>query len=116
MNSTRFPGDRAVAAERRPGPRSRLYLRRHYGWFIELMFKELKSGLGFHQYRFGNFEAVGGWAELAGTAVLYLGGDRARRVARRDPGGEQGKGGGPPRADGVFPGGRRGGGEGGRRV
>src|SRR3954470_21067150 len=41
MNSTRFPGDRAVAAERRPGPRSRLYLRRHYGWFLETVFHQI---------------------------------------------------------------------------
>jgi len=60
-------------------------------WQIELMFKELKSGLGFHQYRFGNFEAVEGWAELAVTAFLYLEWYRARRLARRDLSDEQRK-------------------------
>src|SRR5947209_5406921 len=44
MNSTRSSGDRDVAAERRSDPRSRLYLRRHYGWFLELLFKAWKGG------------------------------------------------------------------------
>jgi hypothetical protein len=53
-------------------------------WQIELMFKELKSTLGFHQYRFRGFDAVEGWAELALTAFLYLEWYRARQLSRRD--------------------------------
>ena len=50
---------------------------------IELFFKELKSSLGFHQYRFKKFEAVEGWAELALTAFLYLEWYRMRQLSRR---------------------------------
>ncbi|HUT58735.1 MAG TPA: transposase [Phycisphaerae bacterium] len=52
-------------------------------WQIELFFKELKSTLGFHQYRFQEFEAVEGWAESALTTVLYLEWYRARQLAKR---------------------------------
>jgi hypothetical protein len=52
-------------------------------WQIELFFKELKSTLGFHQYRFQRFEAVEGWVELALTTVLYLEWYRARQLAKR---------------------------------
>ena len=52
-------------------------------WQIELFFKELKSTLGFHQYRFQEFEAVEGWAELALTTVLYLEWYRAQQLAKR---------------------------------
>jgi hypothetical protein len=51
-------------------------------WQIELFFKELKSTLGFHQYRFQQFDAVESWVELALTAFLYLEGYRARQLAR----------------------------------
>ena len=53
-------------------------------WQIELFFKELKSTLGFHQYRFEKFEPVEGWVELALTAFLYLEWYRVRQLARRD--------------------------------
>ena len=53
-------------------------------WQIELMFKELKSTLGFHQYQFRAFEPVEGWAELALTAFLYLEWYRVQQLARRD--------------------------------
>ena len=53
-------------------------------WQIELMFKELKSTLGFHQYQFRTFEPVEGWAELALTAFLYLEWYRVQQLARRD--------------------------------
>jgi hypothetical protein len=52
-------------------------------WQIELFFKELKSTLGFHQYRFQRFDAVESWVELALTAFLYLEDYRARQLARR---------------------------------
>jgi Transposase DDE domain len=53
-------------------------------WQIELFFKELKSTLGFHQYRFRKFERVEGWDELAQVTVLYLEWYRARQLQRRD--------------------------------
>jgi hypothetical protein len=58
-------------------------------WQIELMFKEFKSTLGFHQYGFRAFEPVEGWAELAVTAFLYLEWYRVQRLSRRDLGDEQ---------------------------
>ena len=52
-------------------------------WQIELFFKELKSTLGFHQYRFRRFEPVEGWMELALAAFLYLEHYRAQQLRRR---------------------------------
>jgi hypothetical protein len=53
-------------------------------WQIELMFKELKSTLGFHQYQFREFAAVEGWVALVLTTFLYLEWYRARQLSRRD--------------------------------
>ena len=53
-------------------------------WQIELFFKELKSTLGFHQYRFRQFDRVEGWDELIQVTVLYLEWYRARQLQRRD--------------------------------
>jgi len=52
-------------------------------WQIELFFKELKSTLGFDQYRFQSFAAVQAWAEIAVTTVLFLELLRAQRLADR---------------------------------
>jgi hypothetical protein len=52
-------------------------------WQIELFFKELKSTLGFHQYRFQSFAAVQAWAEIAITTVLFLEQLRARALRDR---------------------------------
>ena len=52
-------------------------------WQIELFFKELKSTLGFAQYRFQRFEAVKAWVEIAITTVLFLEQERAQRVQDR---------------------------------
>ena len=52
-------------------------------WQIELFFKELKSTLGFDQYRFERFEAVEGWVKVAITTVLYLEWHRAKQLTRR---------------------------------
>jgi hypothetical protein len=41
-------------------------------WQIELFFKELKSTLGFHQYRFRKYEKVAAWVQAALLAFLYL--------------------------------------------
>jgi hypothetical protein len=41
-------------------------------WQIELFFKELKSTLGFHQYRFRQYEKVATWVQAALVAFLYL--------------------------------------------
>lgn len=57
-------------------------------WQIELFFKELKSTLGFDQYRFQSFTAVEGWVDTAITTVLYLEWHRARQLNRRDLGRE----------------------------
>jgi hypothetical protein len=53
-------------------------------WQIELFFKELKSTLGFHQYRFRKFEHVEGWDELIQVTYMYLEWYRARQLQRRD--------------------------------
>ncbi len=52
-------------------------------WQIELFFKELKSTLGFDQYRFQSFAAVRAWVELAVTTVLFLEHQRAQRLLDR---------------------------------
>jgi hypothetical protein len=49
-------------------------------WQIELFFKELKSRLGFDQYRLREFEAVRGWVEIAILTVLYLETLRAEKL------------------------------------
>ena len=51
-------------------------------WQIELFFKELKSTLGFHQYRFEDFKAVEAWVNIAITTVLYLEWRRAKQLSR----------------------------------
>jgi hypothetical protein len=53
-------------------------------WQIELFFKELKSTLGFHQYRFQEFEPVEAWVELALTTFMYLEWYRVQQMSRRD--------------------------------
>ena len=65
----------------RPREVAELYALR---WQIELFFKELKSTLGFHQYRFQKFECVQSWCELTLLTFLYLEHYRARQLARRD--------------------------------
>jgi hypothetical protein len=52
-------------------------------WQIELFFKELKSTLGFAQYRFQNFRAVRAFVEMAITTVLFLESERIRHVQDR---------------------------------
>ena len=52
-------------------------------WQIGLFFKELKSTLGFHQYRFQRFAAVEGWTKLVLTTFMYLEWYRQRQLARR---------------------------------
>jgi hypothetical protein len=58
-------------------------------WQIELLFKELKSTLGLHQYQFQNFDQVEGWVELALTSFMYLEHYRMLQLAR--PGNEEDK-------------------------
>ena len=53
-------------------------------WQIELFFKELKSTLGLHQYRFQDFRQVEHWVDLVLTTFLYLEWNRARQLARSD--------------------------------
>jgi len=52
-------------------------------WQIELFFKELKSTLGFAQYRFQTFLAVQAWAEMAITTALFLEYERIKHVQDR---------------------------------
>lgn len=52
-------------------------------WQIELFFKELKSTLGFAQYRFRRFQAVRAWVEAAILTVLFLETLRAERMQNR---------------------------------
>lgn len=53
-------------------------------WQIELMFKEWKSRLGFHQYQLQDFKAVEGYLEMIMTAFLYLEWYRAQQLQRDD--------------------------------
>lgn len=57
-------------------------------WQIELFFKELKSTLGFHRYRFREFRKVENWAQACLVAFGYLEWRRAKQLARRDRGEE----------------------------
>jgi hypothetical protein len=52
-------------------------------WQIELFFKELKSTLGFDQYRFRRYEAVHSWVQLALLSFLYLEWQRGRKLRDR---------------------------------
>lgn len=54
-----------------------LYLLR---WQIELFFKELKSNMGMHQYRFRDFRCVEAWIEACLLTFMYLEWIRVRRV------------------------------------
>jgi hypothetical protein len=51
-------------------------------WQIELFFKELKSTLGFSQYRFQRFQAVVAWVQVAILTVLFL--EQLRMERMRD--------------------------------
>ncbi len=51
-------------------------------WQIELFFKELKSTLGFAQYRFRRFDKVGGLPEMTLVTFLYLECYRVRKLTR----------------------------------
>jgi hypothetical protein len=51
-------------------------------WQIELFFKELKSTLGFDQYRFRRFDQVEGWLEMTLVTFLYLEWHRACQLKR----------------------------------
>jgi len=53
-------------------------------WQIELFFKELKSTLGFAQYRFRRFASVEGWVQACLVTFCYLEWQRARQLGRRD--------------------------------
>ena len=53
-------------------------------WQIELFFKELKSTLGFSQYRFRRFRKVEAWAQACLIAFTYLEWHRARQLGRGD--------------------------------
>jgi Transposase DDE domain len=52
-------------------------------WQIELFFKELKSTLGLHQYRFRCFRKVEAWVQACLIAFVYLEWYRARQLQQR---------------------------------
>jgi hypothetical protein len=56
-----------------------LYLLR---WQIELFFKELKSQLGMHQYRFRDLRCVQAWMQFYRLTFLYLEYLRAKRMQK----------------------------------
>ena len=58
-------------------------------WQIELFFKELKSTLGLHQYRFRRFRKVEAWVQACLIAFVYLEWYRARQLRQRDLSKEQ---------------------------
>jgi hypothetical protein len=53
-------------------------------WQIELFFKELKSTLGLHRYRFRKFVKVENWVQACLVAFCYLEWYRAQQLARRE--------------------------------
>ena len=58
-------------------------------WQIELFFKELKSTLGMHRYRFRPFRKVENWVQACLVAFVYLEWYRAWQLARGDLGAER---------------------------
>jgi len=52
-------------------------------WQIELFFKELKSTLGLHHYRFREFHKVSTWVQLCLATFVYLEWLRARTLSRK---------------------------------
>jgi hypothetical protein len=52
-------------------------------WQIELFFKELKSTLGLHQYRFRSFAKVESWMALCLLTFMYLEWYRASQLRQR---------------------------------
>jgi hypothetical protein len=52
-------------------------------WQIELFFKELKSTLGLHQYRFRKFVQVENWVQVCLITFVYLEWHRAWKLGRR---------------------------------
>lgn len=52
-------------------------------WQIELFFKELKSELGMHQYRFRDWRRIEAWMEAHCCTMMYLEWLRAKRIDNR---------------------------------
>jgi Transposase DDE domain len=52
-------------------------------WQIELFFKELKSNLGLHHYRFKEFDKVETWVTLCLVTFVYLEWIRARKLKQK---------------------------------
>lgn len=50
-------------------------------WQIELFFKELKSVLGMHQYKFKHFQAVEAWMDIVLMTFVYLEWTRMKKLA-----------------------------------
>jgi DDE family transposase len=58
-------------------------------WQIELFFKELKSTLGLHQYRFRQFRKVEAWVQACWIAFVYLEWYRVRQLRQGDRSADQ---------------------------
>ncbi len=52
-------------------------------WQIELFYQELKSTLGFAQYRFPYYGTVRAWAEITLTTILFLEHELAQHLSDR---------------------------------
>ncbi len=52
-------------------------------WQIELFFKELKSIMGMHQYKFQKFDAVETWVQVVLITFVYLEWTRRRKMNDR---------------------------------
>ena len=65
----------------RATPPPLLHLGGHYGWQIEVFFREMKSDLGLSNYRVRDFGAVAGWVQACCIASCYLEWYRLRRRA-----------------------------------
>ena len=52
-------------------------------WQIELFFKDLKSVLGMHQYKFKRFQAVEAWMDIVVMTFVYLEWTRIKKLADR---------------------------------
>ena len=52
-------------------------------WQIELFFKELKSVLGMHQYKFKHFQAVEAWMDIVVITFVYLEWTRLKKLSDR---------------------------------
>src|SRR5260370_36478615 len=70
----------AGAKECQPGPATVFSLWRHYGWQIELFFRELKSRMQFGCYVLQKFAAVERYLDLILMGMLLLEKERLQQI------------------------------------